>query len=133
MPNNIFTKKASNSSKFNHKTEILPPSVKVSARAYSPSEIIIRLVNLHDTEAVNVTLVDKDDSIPILTYLSGMKDIVKKANVEEISLNTIMTRKESLDAKFKLHEIGKINVGSLLHKGSNLAFLLSLFTDMSGH
>ena len=122
VPLDPFNGKIPKQIEFSDKVEVFPPSVKVSARAYSESEIIVRLANLDDSKSVDVKLVEKDGSIPILSYLSGMKSVIKDAKVEEVSLNTIMTKREVLQRKFELHELGKIDIESLLVKGT--AFFL---------
>ena len=112
-----------NASEYLRKRNFLPPFVEASFRSYSPDEFIIRLVNLHDSQtAYNISILESDGSIPLLSSLSGLAINVKAQGVEEISLNTILSKEKVLKEKVKIREAGEINIGSLLIK-SNEKFI----------
>lgn len=113
-----FPEKTTKEFEYTQKREALPASVKVSARVYSPSEIFVRLANLNDAESVDVSLVDRKGNMNILTYISGMKSRVENAKVEEVALNTIISKEQALRMKFELRETGKFDIDSLLIKGN---------------
>ena len=112
-----------NASEYLRKRNFLPPFVEASFRSYSPDKFIIRLVNLHDSQtAYNISILESDGSIPLLSSLSGLAINVKAQGVEEISLNTILSKEKVLKEKVKIREAGEINIGSLLIK-SNEKFI----------
>ena len=100
--------------------DALPPFVEASIRQYAGSDLFIRLVNLHDTEtAVNISLVDSQGSIPLLAHISGVKARVSASKIEEVSLNTIMSKEAAIKRKYQIREVGKIDIDSLLIKSNS--------------
>lgn len=102
------------------KKDLFSSSIKLSVNLISPRELIVRMVNLHDTTTANASLVTADGEIPALTYLSGMRVRGLSGRIEEISLNTIRTKEEVLKSKFELKETGRLNFSSLLVKSKYL-------------
>lgn len=112
--------------------EAMPSSVKASVRLYSDDEIIVRLVNLHDTRAVTVSLTDADGNIPLLASLSsGAKIKAKPDSIREMSLSTIISKEQALREKFDVREAGQVNRSALLISSKSFTYYHDVFAKLS--